>query len=151
LIGRLRTAGATTALGVDVVTTVGGDMFSVMRAGLLSTYLVPGPHVSPGDILRMATLDGAVALGLGDEVGSLKVGKQADIVMLRADDVNLACAHDPIGSVVTAAHPGNVDTVLVAGMVVKQNGKLVGHDLTDVRANAREAAEHVTAKAVSTA
>lgn len=151
LIGRLRTAGATTALGVDVVTTVGGDMFSVMRAGLLSTYLVPGPHVTPGDLLRMATLDGAVALGLGDEVGSLKVGKQADIVLLRADDLNLACAHDPIGTVVTAAHPGNVDTVLVAGKVVKQDGRLVGHDLADVRANARAAAAYVTAKPVSAA
>lgn len=151
LIGRLRTAGATTALGVDVVTTVGGDMFSVMRAALLSTYLVPGPHVTPGDILRMATLDGAVALGIADQVGSLKVGKQADIVMLRADDVNLACAHDHIGTVVTAAHPGNVDTVLVAGKVVKQNGKLVGHDLTDVRAKALQAAEYVTATSVSAA
>jgi cytosine/adenosine deaminase-related metal-dependent hydrolase len=148
LIGRLRTAGANTALGVDVVTTVGGDMFSVMRAGLLSSYLVPGPHITPGDLLRMATLDGANALGLGEQVGSLKVGKQADIVLLRADDVNLACAHDPIGSVVTAAHPGNIDTVLVAGKVVKQDGKLLGHDLSAVRAKAREAAGHVTAKPV---
>ncbi|HYS42308.1 MAG TPA: hypothetical protein VEO01_42355 [Pseudonocardiaceae bacterium] len=71
--------------------------------------------------------------------------------MLRADDVNLACAHDPIGAVVTAAHPGNVDTVLVAGKVVKQNGKLVGHDLTDVRAMALQAAEYVTATSVSAA
>jgi 5-methylthioadenosine/S-adenosylhomocysteine deaminase len=151
LIGRLRTAGATTTLGVDVVTTVGGDMFSVMRAGLLSTYLVPGPHVTPADLLQMATLDGAIALGLGDQVGSLKVGKQADILLLRADDLNLACAHDPIGAVVTAAHPGNVDTVLVAGKVVKQNGKLVGHNLSEVYAEAREAAEYVTATAVPVA
>jgi 5-methylthioadenosine/S-adenosylhomocysteine deaminase len=151
LIGRLRTAGATTALGVDVVTTVGGDMFSVMRAGLLTSYLAPGPHITPGDLLRMATLDGAIALGLGDQVGSLKVGKQADVVLLRADDLNLACAHDPIGTVVTAAHPGNVDTVLVAGKVVKQGGKLVGHDLSDVHAKAREAAEYVTAKPVPVA
>jgi 5-methylthioadenosine/S-adenosylhomocysteine deaminase len=151
LIGRLRTAGATTALGVDVVTTVGGDMFSVMRAGLLTSYLAPGPHITPGDLLRMATLDGAIALSLGDQVGSLKVGKQADVVLLRADDLNLACAHDPIGTVVTAAHPGNVDTVLVAGKVVKQGGKLVGHDLADVHAKAREAAEYVTAKPVPVA
>ncbi|WP_410608240.1 amidohydrolase family protein [Amycolatopsis sp. lyj-109] len=151
LLGRLRTAGANTALGVDVVTTVGGDMFSVMRAGLLTSYLAPGPHLTPGDLLRMATLDGANALGLGDQVGSLKVGKQADVVLLRADDLNLACAHDPIGSVVTAAHPGNVDTVLVAGKVVKRDGKLAGHDLAAVRAKAREAADHVAAQPVPAA
>lgn len=151
LIGRLRTAGVTTGLGVDVVTTVGGDMFSVMRAGLLTSYLAPGPHLTPADLLRMATLDGAVALGLGDQVGSLKVGKQADLVLLRADDVNLAGAHDPIGAVVSAAHPGNVDTVLVAGKIVKRSGLLLNHDLADVRGRAREAAEYVTAEPVPVA
>ena len=147
LIGRLRAAGAKTALGVDVVTTVGGDMFSVMRAALLSNYLGEGPRVSPPEVLRMATLDGANALGLGDQVGSLKVGKQADIVMLRANDLNLACAHDPVGAVVTAAHPGNVDTVLVAGKVVKQGGELVGHDINAVRDKALAAAQYVAASA----
>ena len=151
LIGRLRTAGVTTGLGVDVVTTVGGDMFGVIRAGLLTSYLSPGPHLTPGDLLRMATLDGAVALGLGDQVGSLKVGKQADVVLLRANDLNLACAHDPIGAVVSSAHAGNVDTVLVAGKVVKRDGRLLGHDLADARARAQEAAAHVTRETVPAA
>jgi 5-methylthioadenosine/S-adenosylhomocysteine deaminase len=151
LIGRLADAGVTTGLGVDVVTTVSGDMFGVIRAGLLTSYLAPGPHLTPADLLRMATLDGAVALGLGDQVGSLKVGKQADVVLLRADDLNLACAHDPIGAVVSSAHAGNVDTVLVAGKAVKQNGRLLGHDLTEVRARAQEAAEYVTRETVAAA
>ncbi|SCG47126.1 amidohydrolase family protein [Micromonospora rifamycinica] len=148
LIGRLAAAGVTTGLGVDVVTTVGGDMFGVLRAGLLTSYLTPGPHLTPADLLRMATLDGAVALGLGDQVGSLRVGKQADLILLRADDLNLACAHDPIGAVVSSAHAGNVDTVLVAGEVVKRNGRLVGHDLSEVRARGAETAEYVTREAV---
>lgn len=147
-IGRLRTANVTAGIGVDVVTTVAGDLFSMMRAVLLTSYLAPGPRVSPPEVLRMATLDGAIALGLGDQVGSLKVGKQADIVLLRADDLNLACAHDPVGAVVTAAHPGNVDTVLVAGKIVKQDGALVGHDLDAVRDKALAAAEFLTANAV---
>lgn len=148
LLGRLRTAGVLTALGVDVVTTVGGDMFSVMRAGLLTSQLAPGPHIAPADLLRMATLDGAKALGLGDRVGSLKPGKQADVLLLRADDLNLASTHDPVGAVVSAAHPGNVDTVLVAGKVVKRHGVLVDHDLSKVRAQAQEAAEYITAELV---
>jgi len=151
LIGRLAAAGVTTGLGVDVVTTVGGDMFGVIRAGLLTSYLSPGPHQTPADLLRMATLDGAVALGLGDQIGSLKVGKQADVIVLRANDLNLACAHDPIGAVVSSAHAGNVDTVLVAGQLVKQDGRMLHHDLTEVYDRARQAAEFVTREAVASA
>ena len=147
-IGRLRTANVNAGVGVDVVTTVAGDLFSMMRALLMSSYLSPGPRVSPADVLRMATLDGAIALGLGDQVGSLKAGKQADIVLLRADDLNLAGTLDPIGAVVTSAHPGNVDTVLVAGNVVKQGGRLLGHDLAEVRANAHASARFLTANEV---
>jgi 5-methylthioadenosine/S-adenosylhomocysteine deaminase len=116
-IGRLRTAGVTTGLGVDTVTAVAGDMFSLMRAALLSSQLSSGPRCTAADILRMSTLDGATALGLADRIGSLRPGKQADIVLLR-----LPASQDPIGTVVTAAHPGNVDTVLVAGQVLKSGG-----------------------------
>jgi 5-methylthioadenosine/S-adenosylhomocysteine deaminase len=151
LIGRLAAAGVKTSLGVDVVTTVGGDMFGVVRAGLLTSYLGPGPRLTPPDLLRMATLGGAIALGLDDQVGSLKPGKQADVVLLRATDLNLACAHDPIGAVVSSAHAGNVDTVLVAGTVVKQDGRLVGHDLAEVRKQAQQAADYVTREPVTTA
>jgi 5-methylthioadenosine/S-adenosylhomocysteine deaminase len=114
MIGRLRTAGITTGLGVDTVTAVAGDMFSLMRAALLSSQLGGGPRLTAADVLRMSTLDGAVALGLGDRIGSLRPGKQADIVLLR-----LAAQHDPVGTVVSAAHPGNVETVFVAGRVVR--------------------------------
>jgi cytosine/adenosine deaminase-related metal-dependent hydrolase len=149
LIGRLRAAGVTTGLGVDVVTTVAGDMFSVLRAALLTSYLAPGPHLSPADVLQMATLGGAAALGLADQVGSLRPGKQADIVLLRASDLNLAAAHDPIGAVVTAAHPGNVETVLVGGTVVKKDGRLLHHDLSAVRDQADAASSFITRSAAS--
>ncbi|MFL6142616.1 MAG: amidohydrolase family protein [Labedaea sp.] len=125
MINRLRAAGITTGLGVDVVTTVAGDMFSLMRAALLTSQLAGGPRLRAADALRLATLDGARALGLADRIGSLRPGKQADLVLLDADAVNLAGTHDPIGAVVTAAHPGNVHTVLVAGRVVKRDGRLV--------------------------
>jgi 5-methylthioadenosine/S-adenosylhomocysteine deaminase len=147
MLGRLRTAGVTTGLCVDVTTSVAGDLFSVMRAALLTSQVTPSPHFTPADMLRIATLDGASALGLADQVGSLRVGKQADIVLLRADDLNLTGAHDPIGAVVSAAHPGNVDTVLVAGRVVKQDGKLLHHDLSAVRSQAKASTEYVTERA----
>ncbi|KAA2259474.1 amidohydrolase family protein [Solihabitans fulvus] len=125
MIGRLRRAGITTGLGVDVVTSTAGDMFSLMRAALLSSHLGEGPRLTAAEILQLATIDGATALGLADRIGSLQPGKQADLVLLHADAPNLAGAtHDPIGAVVTAAHPGNVSTVLVAGTPVKQAGRL---------------------------
>ena len=118
MVGRAHALGVTAGLGIDVVTTGAGDMFSQMRAALLTSHLDEFPRVTPAEVLRMATLDGAKALGLADRIGSLRPGKQADLVLLRADDPNLLATHDMIGAVVTSAHPGNVDTVLVAGQPV---------------------------------
>ena len=73
--------------------------------------------------------------------GSLRPGKQADVIVLRLDDLNtLTAERDPIAAVVTAAHPHNVDTVLVAGQVVKSNGGLVDTDLGRVARELRETA-----------
>ena len=131
-VNRLRAAGARTGLGVDVVTSTAGDMFSLMRATLLSSQLSPGPRSTAADVLRMATVDGAAAVGLADRIGSLRQGKQADIVLLDATAPNLVGTHDPVATVVTSAHPGNVDTVLVAGQVVKRAGRLVRVDLAEI-------------------
>ncbi|WP_432000339.1 amidohydrolase family protein [Streptomyces sioyaensis] len=148
---RLRRAGITTGLGADAVTSAPGDMFSQMRAALTSSHFDGAGDgetstVGAADVLRMATAEGAAALGLGDEVGSLGIGKSADLVLLRADAVNLApVGHDPIGAVVTAAHPGNVDTVLVAGRAVKRAGRLVHAELTGVLEAAHRSAERIAA------
>ncbi|MFF0156906.1 amidohydrolase family protein [Streptomyces sp. NPDC005263] len=128
--GRLRRAGVTTGLGVDAVSAAPGDMFSVMRAALLGSQIADDSPLTAADILRMATLDGAAALGLADRTGSLRPGKQADVILLRLDDINMLTAErDPIAAVVTAAQPHNVDTVLVAGQIVKAAGRLVHADL----------------------
>ncbi|MFF9810773.1 amidohydrolase family protein [Streptomyces coeruleorubidus] len=142
--GRLRRLGVTTGLGVDAVTSAPGDMFSLMRAALLASQIVDEPRMTCADVLKMATLDGAAALGLADRTGSLRPGKQADVIVLRLDDINtLTAGRDPIAAVVTAAHPHNVDTVLVAGQVVKSNGGLVHTDLGRVARELRETALNV--------
>ena len=58
------------------------------------------------------------------KIGTLSPGKKADIVMLRADDINMAPVYDPVYSIVEIAGAGNVDTVIIDGIVRKQNGKL---------------------------
>jgi cytosine/adenosine deaminase-related metal-dependent hydrolase len=116
MVNRLCRYGVTTGLGVDVVTTVAGDMFSLMRAALLTSQLSAGGRLRAADVLRLATIEGAAALGLAGQIGSLRPGKQADLVLLRADDLNLLGGrHDPIGTVVTSANSGNVEAVFVAG------------------------------------
>ncbi|WP_406478224.1 amidohydrolase family protein [Streptomyces platensis] len=153
MAGRLRRAGIPTGLGADAVTSAPGDMFSQMRAALMSSHFdgngdgeADAPTVKAADVLRMATAEGAAALGLADEVGSLGIGKRADLVLLRADALNLApVTHDPIGAVVTAAHPGNIDTVLVDGRPVKRHGQLLYGDLGNVLNTAHRTAERLVA------
>lgn len=62
-------------------------------------------------------------------MGTITPGKQADIVLIRTDRVNVAPVVDPVASVVIAADTSNVDTVIVAGRIVKQNGQLARVDL----------------------
>ena len=97
------------------------------------------------DALRMATAEGAEVAGLGAVTGSLGVGRQADVILLRTDTLAMAPVHDPIGAVVLSADTSCVDTVLVAGRVVKRDGRLLHHDVATVLAALRESSTHLTA------
>ncbi|WP_339278264.1 amidohydrolase family protein [Paenibacillus sp. FSL W8-0426] len=142
--------GGTPTLGVDVVTSTGGDMFSQMKFALqaerakmnelaLENGEMPGElNLQSRQVLRFATSAGAQALGLGSKVGTLAPGKEADLIMIRTTDLNLFPVHDPIGAVVQFANPSNLDTVFVAGRLVKQGGKLIGVDLDKIRRQAME-------------
>jgi 5-methylthioadenosine/S-adenosylhomocysteine deaminase len=142
LTGRLRELGSAPSLGTDVESSLGGDMFTNMRMALQAQRNVDNKAViaetgkAPERIsitcreaLEWATIAGARMLGLDHQIGSLAPGKQADIVLLRADDLNLTPVIDPVRSIVLHAALANVDTVLVAGHVVKRHGKLIYRDL----------------------
>ncbi|MGP4095570.1 amidohydrolase family protein [Nonomuraea sp. KM90] len=135
--GRIRAAGIPAGLGADTVVCSPGDMFSLMRAVHLLERGRPGGAglgFTTRDALRMATIEGAEVLGMADVVGSLRPGKQADLMLLRTDTLGMAAAHDPIGAVVLNADLGCVETVMVAGRVVKSGGQLLHHDLAAVLA-----------------
>ncbi len=128
--GRLRAAGAPVSLGIDTVATAAGDMFSVMREILSLGH----ETFTAAEVLQLATIAGARALDLPD-IGSLAIGNQADLILLRATDLNLVGGlQDPVATIVTSAHPGNVETVLVGGTVVKRNGHLTTAPLPDALA-----------------
>ncbi|OZC74039.1 cytosine deaminase [Rhodococcus sp. 06-462-5] len=143
--GRLLAAGIRPSLSIDTEASVAGDMFNVMRAALTAqnvgisidpdTYGTL-PAFTPADLLAMATIEGARASGLDHKSGSITPGKDADLIVIRLDDANLLPANDIAASIVGAGHPGNIDTVFVAGEVRKYGGRLVGCDIADIRARA---------------
>jgi cytosine/adenosine deaminase-related metal-dependent hydrolase len=91
----------------------------------LGTTSEPLPALTFKDVLKMATINGAVAMGLGDVTGSLTPGKRADVVCVRADALNMAPAADPECALVMSASVANVDTVLIDGRLMKRNGQIV--------------------------
>jgi cytosine/adenosine deaminase-related metal-dependent hydrolase len=128
---------APTSLGIDIVSNFSGDMHAQMRLLLQSqrgfehAELTAPPReirFKAREVLELATLGGARVAGLASITGSLTPGKQADVVLTRCDRINMVPMIDPVGAVVLNANIHDVDTVLVAGRVVKRDGKLVGLD-----------------------
>jgi 5-methylthioadenosine/S-adenosylhomocysteine deaminase len=120
------------SLSVDVETNVPSDMFSQMRSALALQRAIASAEgksaASARDVLAWATLEGARANGLDAKVGTLTPGKQADIVMLRTDRINVTPLNDPYTAVVTGMDTGNVDTVLINGRLMKRNRELLHVD-----------------------
>ena len=150
--------GVLPSISVDVETSVPGDFFTHMRATLAEQRgeVFRRKHrgdaktpelIGVRDVMKMATVAGAEANGLSSKVGSLSVGEQADIVLLRADSVNVLPVNDLVGAVVSGMDVTNVDTVMVAGRVVKRSGQLVGYDLASIYEKAYAARDRVFAKA----
>ena len=137
VIGRILALGGRPTLGIDVESNISGDMFTMMRVGLQFARAQENQKIldgktSPTQIavparraLEWATIDGANALGLEFKAGTLKPGKQADVILIRKSDLNLFPVHDALETVVFQASFANVDTVFVAGKIVKKDGKLL--------------------------
>jgi cytosine/adenosine deaminase-related metal-dependent hydrolase len=125
------------SLSIDVVTTVPGDMFTIMRAGFASERArvnaeywerdepIPATMLTARDMLQMATVNGAKVAGLEGKVGSLSPGKKADVVLIDARSINVTPYHDATCAVVLSADVSNVDTVIIGGEVRKRGGRML--------------------------
>ena len=142
ITGRLRSMGAQPSLGVDLESCISGDMFTVARMALASQRAFDNAQskvehqklpdtttISAREALGWITLEGAKMLKMQDRIGSLTPGKQADIVMVRADDLNMMPVHDPVSTVVTQTSLANIDSVWVAGQAKKRHGKMLFTDM----------------------
>lgn len=142
ITGRLRAFGRAPSLGVDLESVMSGDMLSQARIALgmqrtLDNFayrqahgsIPPTSTVTTREALAWVTLEGAKMLKASHRIGSLAAGKQADLVLIRADDLNMQPVHDPVSTVVMQTSLANIDSVMVAGQWKKRQGRLLQTDL----------------------
>jgi 5-methylthioadenosine/S-adenosylhomocysteine deaminase len=139
---------------VDNETSYSTDMFMEMRVALYLQRAIaqnrrfqgdanPPKPVMVRDVLYAATMSGAHCAALDDKIGSLTPGKEADILVIRTDDINLYPSNNALGTVVQAAERSNIDTVIIGGRVRKYRGKLVGLDMKRLKAMIDESRNHL--------
>ena len=151
-------AGLRPSLSSDVDATMAQDPFTLMRSAFTLQRLLVLQRARKGeqnlpklltcrDVLEFATIEGARAAGLERKVGSLTPGKEADIVLLAADRLNVWPLNNAPGAVVNVMNPSNVDTVFIAGKAKKWRGNLVGVDTPRVLGLVQAARDAVVRRA----
>lgn len=141
-------------LSIDVEVALASDMFTQMRTlhaiqrmrAVNSVYGTdtPAKRITARDVLEFATICGANANGLTDVTGSLTPGKEADILVVRAEDINNMPLNNPVGTLVLGADPRNIEAVLVGGTPRKWEGQLVGEDIDALRDEVTRSRDHIT-------
>jgi cytosine/adenosine deaminase-related metal-dependent hydrolase len=125
------------------------DMIREMKlAAIIHKAVTLDPLIVPAEtVLEMATINGARALGLEQEIGSLEIGKKADLVVVDLDRLHTTPSPNPVSTLVYAATGGEVDTVVVDGKVVVKEGQLLSMDENEIKRQAREHATQVYRRA----
>ena len=151
-------------LGSDVACSARADMFTQMRLLLqferhrqsAAHTLDPSnteravPTTVPvrcAEVLHLATLGGARAVGLEHLIGSITPGKRADLLLTRCDSPRMVPVSDPVAALVMYANASDVDTVFVDGRLRKHAGKLCGVDWPAVRGRLRRSAAEILQRA----
>jgi cytosine/adenosine deaminase-related metal-dependent hydrolase len=145
------------SLSVDVETQMPSDFFTQMRTIFTLQRMqalarqrnrdADAPRLlTVKEVVEFATVAGARANRLESKVGTLTPGKEADIVMLRMDAINVLPVNNAYGAIVQGMDTSNVDTVIIGGVVRKQRGQLVGVDAGRVRQQAEASREYILGK-----
>jgi len=146
------------SLSVDVETEMPGELFTQMRTILTLQRMQLLARDRAGeknlpklltvrDVIEFATIEGARDNGLDAKVGTLTPGKQADIILLRTDRINVMPVNNAYGAVVLGMDTSNVDSVFVGGQIKKWRGELIGIDLPRVQRLVTASRDYVVAKA----
>src|SRR5919106_4347521 len=129
-IAKLLEEGISVSLGADGAACNNRlDMFTEMRIAALLQKVLHGPEVLPANrVLRMGTIDGAKALGLDSDIGSLEIGKKADLSVVRLDRLHATPASNVVSALVYSAEADDVETVIIDGEVLMRDRKLLTID-----------------------
>ena len=139
----LRRAGATVALATD---NMHGDMVETMRWALASGRLLEGAvndFWQAREVFHMATLGAAKSMGMDRELGSLKVGKKADLVLFDFRRAHLTPSFNPLATLVHVGHGRDVSMVIVDGRIVVEDGRATLVDEEKIRQEANAAARNL--------
>jgi 5-methylthioadenosine/S-adenosylhomocysteine deaminase len=123
------------------------DLWEEMRlAAFLQKVEQMNPEVLPAStVLRMATSGGATAIGMGDDIGSLEVGKRADLIQVGFDDVHHIPTFDVVSHLVYVTDEQDVETVIVDGKILMEERKMLTLDTEKIAKEARELAARIQA------
>lgn len=157
ITGRLRALGHAPSLGADLESVISGDMLTQARVALgmqrtldNAAYreahgtIPPTSTVNTREALQWVTVEGARMLGALDRIGTLAPGKQADLVVIRADALNMQPVHDPVSTVVMQTSLANIDSVMVAGQWKKRDGRLVDVNIAPAMSALQASGEKIT-------
>ncbi len=125
---KLRSHGLNVGLGTDGIgSTTTLDMFEEMKtAAYLQKVNTKEPtSITAYEILKMATIEGAKVLGMEDEIGTLEVGKKADMIFIKTDKIHLCPENDVCANIVYSANGADVDSVMIDGNLIMQNRKMI--------------------------
>ena len=142
-VAKLLEEGISVSLGADGAACNNRlDMFTEMRTAALLQKALHGPDVLDANrVFRMGTIDGARALGLEAEIGSLEIGKRADVAVVKLNQLHTSPEADVVSSLVYAAEASDVQSVVIDGRLVMQNRELLTIDEADTVAEANAQAE----------
>jgi 5-methylthioadenosine/S-adenosylhomocysteine deaminase len=148
-IAQLLYAGVSVSLGADGAACNNRlDMFTEMRTATLLQKALHGPEVIPASrALRMATIDGARAMELADEVGSIELYKQADVIVVDLDCLPSSPALDVVSALVYSSEAADVRTSIIDGQIVMRDRQLSSLDERSVKEDARREAEALRKRA----
>jgi cytosine/adenosine deaminase-related metal-dependent hydrolase len=157
ITGRLRALGRAPSLGVDLESVLSGDMLTQARVALgvqrsldnvayreAHGSMPPTSTITTREALSWVTVEGARMLGQLDRIGTLAVGKQADLVLIRADALNMQPVHDPESTVVMQTSLANIDSVMVAGRWKKREGRLLEVDVPPLLSRLQASGQKIT-------
>jgi 5-methylthioadenosine/S-adenosylhomocysteine deaminase len=149
-VARMRARGISVSLGADGAACNNQlDMFTEMRLAATLQAVVEGAGaLGAREALTMATREGARALGLLDQIGSLEPGKRADMIVIDRDRPHLSTAPDPFSAIVYGARPGDVRTTIVDGEIVVDDFRLRQHDASEIGAAARAESQRLASRAL---